>query len=839
MSQAIESEINLHDVVGFLLRNMRMLAIGLAIGLLIGVVHAFTQTPEFESEMTLQFDEANKQARSMDMFDLNRGANINKAIPILQSRSIAESVVKKLALNARLVNITDQGFIKSMQRNLRAWINPPELLKNAGWSGKVRYYLAEPIGNPGPVGSISIRSLSVPHALNHKVLKLKIAKGSTSIAVADTASSFAASCKEGEECRLSFPMGTIRFLPTEVRPGFHSTLLMSFRSLNSAASLVRSSLTVKHLNNQTLGDFLSVSCRWPDPSQAAALLLALAEAYAYRDKQDSTRSYDQMISFLDESIGPMEASLEDAERRLRQFLKENHLLNMEENYKQGMESIASLEQQRLEIELKMQSINHLAEMLKKSDPMAYGALVSEVSPDLSTAWEQLEQRSVELDIEGDALGGFTENYPQVKKHLFAVKMLDERKEELKKKALSAIADKRDLLRENVRAIGDAIKKVESGMGLDSNIQNRYLKLMRQKTVAERLYGSLLEKREETRISKAGETVGVRVLDSPLLGHQVSIDLKRSSLVGGMLGFLVLGLIAFVRETLDVAIKDPDTIERTTGLYVHGMIPAHKEAEESEGLVTISRPTSVDAEAYRSLRTSIQLASLENHIASIMITSSGPGEGKSTTMCNLAVTLAQSGRKTLVVDCDMRRPVINRYLEVDSEPGLSEILSGGLDWHESVRSTSVEGLFAMPAGSIPSNPSELIGRAHMADILAEMKQEYDFVLCDVPPILVVSDAALLASHLDGVLILMRSGKAIAREVSRAREQMERVGGKVLGGIFNGYSGEAGSYGSYSYSYGRHSGYYQQNEEDNTEMHPIQANLAKIVVFAKRLIGQDKG
>jgi len=118
---------------------------------------------------------------------------------------------------------------------------------------------------------------------------------------------------------------------------------------------------------------------------------------------------------------------------------------------------------------------------------------------------------------------------------------------------------------------------------------------------------------------------------------------------------------------------------------------------------------------------------------------------------------------------------------------------------------------VPAGSIPSNPSELIGRKHMGDVLAEMKQEYDFVLCDVPPILVVSDAALLASHLDGVLILVRSGIAQAQEVSRAREQMERIGGKVLGCIFNGFSGEAG------YGYGRYSGYYL--EESKVEETPL--------------------
>jgi capsular exopolysaccharide synthesis family protein len=114
----------------------------------------------------------------------------------------------------------------------------------------------------------------------------------------------------------------------------------------------------------------------------------------------------------------------------------------------------------------------------------------------------------------------------------------------------------------------------------------------------------------------------------------------------------------------------------------------------------------------------------------------------------------------------------------------------------------EGLFVLPSGKVPSNPSELVGRTYMATILAEMKQEYDFVLCDVPPILVVSDAALLASQLDGVLILVRSGVAVAHEVARAREQMERVGGRVLGAIFNAYDTSSAGYGYSRYGYSRY-------------------------------------
>ncbi|HXH72094.1 MAG TPA: polysaccharide biosynthesis tyrosine autokinase, partial [Mariprofundaceae bacterium] len=701
-----------------------------------------------------------------------------------------------------LTNVSDLGFGKSLQRRLRGWIDPPASSDQQGWGDKTRFFLARMIGDPGPVGSLVIRDLHVDPRQRGRVLTLALLPDASGLNVIDAEGHPMAQCKVGSVCRLAFDDGGISFVPAQVVAGHQTRLTMSFRSLDNAARMVRHSISTDELL-QGGGNFLKVNCKWPDPYQARLILNELADAYLMRDQKDVTRSYDQMIAFLDDNLDPMEVSLEGAERKLRDFLQQHGILDMSQNYTQGLDNIAALDQKKVDNELRKRELAYLADVLSKADPVAYGSLVSEVSDDLAKDWEQLQERTVELDAEGEALHGFTENYVPMKKHMAAVKLLEQRKIELKNAALRVIQEKQKLLLQSDNLIEEQIAQIERGMGLDPETQNGFMRLQRQKTIAEKLYNLLLEKREEMKLSKAGAIADMQVLDPPEEGYQVAPNLPRNLLMGGMLGLLLTGLLAFVRETLDIAIRDPDEIERVTGLYVHGMVPAHKEAEENVGLVTLSRPTSVDAEAYRSLRTSIQLASLENQVGSIMITSSGPGEGKSTTMCNLAVTLAQSGRKTLVVDCDMRRPVVGRYLEVPSEPGLAEVLDGKLDWHESVRPTAVEGLFALPAGSIPPNPSELIGRAKMAQILSEMKQEYDFVLCDVPPILVVSDAALLASHVDGVLILVRAGKAVAHAVKRASDQMQRVGGTVLGAIFNAYSGRSGGYGNYG-------GYYHQEE-----------------------------
>jgi len=803
-------QFSLQELVGFFVRNLRTLGLGVIGGAFLGLIVAFWQQPLFVSEATLQFSTAKEAPTSLDsMFTMNRTSSANSATPILQSRRLAEEVVKKLALNAVLTNLTDATFGKVLRRKVKQWINPPPTPDIQGLSGKARYFLASLLGNPGAFGFITISDLKLDPFLASRELTLVLLEDSSGLDVFDESETLLTRCPAKGVCRVALGGGEISFVTRRIVPGYHSKINMKFQSLDKAAANLRSSISVQSLG-RALDDFLQVRCKWPDPYQAARILELLAQAYGERDRSAASRSYDQMIDFLEQHLAPTEAKLEQAEKELRAFLRAQHVIDMPAQYQQGLQSIAGFEQQRLDVELKGRELSYLATVLDGADRIAYGALISQVSEGLADEWQKLQEKSVELNFEGENLNGFTEKYPPMKKHLLAVKRLQQSQDVLKRKALKVIQEQQKMLLQKDAVIRSSIEKVEKGMVLDSGPQSEYLRLQRNKDVAEKLYGMILEKREEMRLTRAGETASMHVLDTPLVGRQVSPNLLLNLLLGGFLGFLSLGVWVFLRESLDTAVKTPDELEKL-GLYVHGMIPIHKEAQESEGLVTMTRPTSVDAEAYRSLRTSIQLSSLENHIRSIMITSSGPGEGKSTTLVNLAVTLAQAGNRTLVVDCDMRRPVIDSYLSVEREPGLSEILNGKLDWREYVKPTTVDGLFALPAGSIPTNPSELVGRVHMATILSEMKQEYDFVLCDVPPILVVSDAALLASHLDAVLILIRAGRDSAHDIARAREQMERVGGNVLGAVFNAFDGKESGYG---YSNYRHVGYYQQDQGNDT-------------------------
>lgn len=820
-SASPEKEINLNQVLGFILGNRVWLLLGLLLGVLAGSLYALVQTPMFKANTTLQFSEANKVSSQMDFsLGFNKSSINDLAIPILQSRSLAEDVVKQLALNAHIENISDLSLVKTIQRQAIAMINPPESLAYMGWSGKARYHLANMVGNPGPIGSLVLRNLEYDSEVGGYKLVLKLLQDSTGLRVFDEAQRLMAQCDVGKLCKVDFPVGHVSFVVQEINAGHDSTLVMSFRSLVAAAKTVQASIEINALSRGS--KYLSIDATWSDPVQAALVLKALTESYAARDRQVASRSYDQMIDFLDKNLAPTQSALEQAERELRAFLDKRNMFDMKLQYDQGARNITQYDQQQLDAELEKRQLLYLADLLGKADANSYGFLISSVDQTLASQWKQLQEKSFELELEGKNLEPFADAYPAKMKLLFALKVLEQRKDMLKKKALQTISDKQRLLAEKNKLLDSASVRVKQGLGLDAETQIKFMQLQRNKEIAERLYGMMQSKREEMRITKAGEIASMQVLDPALPGVQISPNATHSAALGAVFGLLLAGFILFVREALDVAIKDPGEIERLTGLYVHGLIPLHKEATGNGELVTIARPTSVEAEAYRSLRTSIQLASLENKVTSIMITSAGPGEGKSTTMSNLAVTLAQAGKKTLIVDCDMRRPTINKFFNIERDPGLAEVLIDQLAWRDFVRPTAVEGLFVMPSGKVPANPSELVGRSYMATILAEMKAEYDFVLCDVPPILVVSDAALLASHLDGVLILVRSGVAVGHEVARAREQMQRVGGHVLGAIFNAYDTSSGGYGYSRYGYSRYGysgkGYHHYGEDQSVASNP---------------------
>jgi non-specific protein-tyrosine kinase len=269
----------------------------------------------------------------------------------------------------------------------------------------------------------------------------------------------------------------------------------------------------------------------------------------------------------------------------------------------------------------------------------------------------------------------------------------------------------------------------------------------------------------------------------------------------LLGFLV-GLAAGVggavlRETLDTSVKGTDQTRELVGAPVLGAINFDPDASKKP-LVVVSAPSSSRAEAFRQLRTNLQFVDIEHPLRSVVFTSSLPGEGKSTTTCNLAITLTQAGLRVCLVEGDLRRPRVADYMGVEGAVGLTSVLLGRTSLDDALQPWGDGALLVLASGPLPPNPSELLGSQGMQDLLRELERRVDIVLIDAPPLLPVTDAAVLGTLTSGVVMLVRSNHTKKEQVEDAVATVHAVGGIVLGAVLNMVPMRGPD--SYSYGYG---------------------------------------
>ena len=269
------------------------------------------------------------------------------------------------------------------------------------------------------------------------------------------------------------------------------------------------------------------------------------------------------------------------------------------------------------------------------------------------------------------------------------------------------------------------------------------------------------------------------------------------LVGGLLGIA----LAFLRDVLDNTVKDRDELERITGAGVVGIVPFDKSRRESPAIIFES-DNSPDAESFRKLRTNLQYLSVDNPPRLIVVTSSVPNEGKSTTAINIALALAEAEHNVLLVDGDMRRPSLDKYLEVVGSVGFSSVLSGGAPLEEVVQDTKFPRLSVLAAGAIPPNPSELLGSLAAQKLLSDLRTKYDYVIVDSPPLLAVTDGAILATVSDGTIVLVRAGETKREQLTHATGILKDVGATILGSVLTMVPTRGNRAYSYSYHYYGH-------------------------------------
>ena len=263
----------------------------------------------------------------------------------------------------------------------------------------------------------------------------------------------------------------------------------------------------------------------------------------------------------------------------------------------------------------------------------------------------------------------------------------------------------------------------------------------------------------------------------LPGAPSSPNYRLNLIVGAVIGLLAGIVVAFIGNYFDTSIKTLEDAERSLGLPVLGVIP------QDAGLLILQGGDSPDAEAYRILRTNIELKKDLYKATTIVVVSANAGEGKTTTLSNLAYVFAQAGYSTLMMDCDLRRPRLARYAELKSKVGVSSYLAEGLALKDVIFQTGHENLYMLPSGPIPVDPSGLIGSHRMQTLLNEVSKRFDIVLMDSPPVLGVSDASLLVSRADATLLVLQPRKMPIKALLRAKSLVQNAGGQIMGLVMN--------------------------------------------------------
>ncbi len=319
----------------------------------------------------------------------------------------------------------------------------------------------------------------------------------------------------------------------------------------------------------------------------------------------------------------------------------------------------------------------------------------------------------------------------------------------------------------------------------------------------------MQRTKETGISGELKTSNIRVVDpAEVPRRQASPNVRADLIMAGGGGLVLAIVVCFLFEHLDNRIKTPDELKAHLNLPYFGLVPALFEKSDHTPLISSGAPNSF-LEAFRVLRTSLLFSSSMAGSRSLVVTSTGPGEGKTLVAANLAVALAQAGQRVLLVDGDLRRPRVHDVFGIPQEPGLSNVIAGTAKASESVKASAVPGLWLMAAGAEAPNPAELLGSKRFNDFSQSLSHNFEWVIIDTPPLMAVTDSAIIAHGTTGVLFVVGAEMTSWFAARRALEQLHNAKAQVIGAVLNRVDLEHHSY-YYSHYYRREYASYYQNQ-----------------------------
>jgi exopolysaccharide transport family protein len=582
---------------------------------------------------------------------------------------------------------------------------------------------------------------------------------------------------------------------------------------------------------------IEIHYRSPDPNLAARVVNALANTYVEQNFKTRFESTMQASEWLSKQLVDLQLKVETSQEKLVKYQKEHEILGIDEKQNITTAKLDELNRELTTAESVRMDKESIYGLVQSGDSdsitaAAHAESMAKGSEASSTLLEKLREQEADLKIQMAQLSvQFGPAYPklaQVRGQLQEVEA--QMQVEMTKVAGRLRGDyQASLQRENMLRAALEQQKQEANKLNESAIEYNLLK--RDVDTNRTLYDNLLEKLKEAGVMAGLHSSNFRVVDTARVPTAPSEpNLPRNLAFALALGFTTGVGLAFLLEGLDNTVRTPEQAQAISALPSLGMIPlgsrttteigsrqrlALATSKEAVELVTQARPKSQMAESYRALRTSLLLTSVGGPPRVILVTSALPQEGKTTTSINLAIVLAQKGTRVMLMDADLRRPSIHKTLGMGPRSGLSNVLTGSAGLEQTiVRSTILPNLFLLPAGTPPPNPAELLASSNMTDVLAQLREQYDHIVIDTPPTLSVTDAVVMSSRADRVVLVIRSGQTTRQALQRARDLLLQVNAKVCGVLMNAVDLSLPDY-YYYYEYqGKYGhGYYEDDEAED--------------------------
>jgi len=585
---------------------------------------------------------------------------------------------------------------------------------------------------------------------------------------------------------------------------------------------------------------MEIAVRHKNASRSAEIANSVADEFVKFMLDMNTAEARQMRDFLTKRVSEAETEVTKAQNKLLSFIKNESLANPERrmnlllselvNFQSSVKNTeAEIDELRTRLEENRRQLAKFDEKLKSSSTTVLNPIIMELESQLI----KLESRRVELSVD---------HGPMHPKMLSLEKEIEQTKANLNNRASRIVQSEvvtdnpvyqkilTELLTNQAKlkstdAKKDALEKIVKSFSqkllFTAEKQTAWDNLSFAEKFAYKNLELLKAELEKARITEVQKISEIKVVDRAIPPHSpIGLPFIGYTLLGFLVGFTAGTGLAFFAEYMYDSIEGVEEVEEYLGFPVYAVIPEietmktrHLErlinnrsfSNRKNNLVSLFAPKSIVAEAYRSFRTNVQFAGGKGGKAKILLfTSALVGEGKSTTISNLAISMAQVGKKTLLVDCDMRKPQLHSLFEIASDPGLSNFLANSTDFKQIVNPSGIRNLDLIPVGSLPPNPAELLNSLRFDELLKKGMEEYDLVLLDSPPIMAVTDATVLSSKVDGVFLVIKAGMTNKKACIRSKMLMEKVGANIFGIVLNRVKAGGG--------FGYNNYYYQSNTDE---------------------------